>query len=180
MHKVFSALIALAAVAVTTPALAQDNQAGPAIDGFRAEIHGGWDRVDTGLGGQSGFTYGLGLGYDFAVTDSFFIGVEGNVDDTTTKECFGGICAKAGLDLSTGVRVGFASLGGKLYALGGYTSAKASVTGLGHEWLDGWRVGAGYQYTFTNGVYVKAEYRYSDYEGGIERHNIIGGVGYQF
>jgi outer membrane immunogenic protein len=45
---------------------------------------------------------------------------------------------------------------------------------------DGWRGGAGYQFTFNNGVYIKAEYRYSDYDSGFTRHNVIGGVGYQF
>src|SRR5690349_12701903 len=47
MNKVFSALIALAAVAVATPAFAQDNQAGPAVGGFRAELHSGWDNVNV-------------------------------------------------------------------------------------------------------------------------------------
>jgi outer membrane immunogenic protein len=184
MKKIIMALAATAAVTTAAPALAQDRApVDPRIDGFRVEAQGGWDRVTEGGGGQSGFTYGLGLGYDFAVSDNFFIGVEGNINDNTTKECVAGICANAGLDLSAGVRAGFASLGGKLYVLGGYTHAKAgvSVGGVGvSAWGDGWRVGSGYQYTFNNGVYIKAEYRYSDYQGGLARHNVIGGIGYQF
>ncbi len=196
MKKTLISLALLAAAAMATPAFAQ--QAGDdtaRVSGFRVEAHGGWDRINVDqAGGKSGVTYGLGLGYDFAVTDAFFIGVEGNLDDSSTKACGTSVvvagdqlCAKAGLDWSAGVRVGFASLGGKLYALGGYTRSKlklaytngGATTTVG-DWGDGWRVGTGYQYTFSNGVYLKAEYRYSDYQGGFKRHNIIGGVGYQF
>jgi outer membrane immunogenic protein len=193
MRTMLTALAALATAAFVTPAFAQDGSA--PISGFRIEAHGGWDRVNVeDIGGKSGFTYGAGAGYDFGITDNFFIGVDGSIDESSTRVCISDVvvpgdltCAKTGLDLSAGVRVGFASMGGKLYALGGYTRAKAKLTyddgvtvALIGDWEDGWRVGAGYQYTFNNGVYIKAEYRYSDYSGGLSRHNVIGGVGYQF
>lgn len=179
-------IFTLAAILVSSPALA---------DGFRADIHGGWDRVNVLGAGKSGVEYGLGLGYDFDVAENFFIGLDGNIDESSTKACVDNLivlgdrtCAKTGIDLSGGARMGFKTGElAKLYVLGAYTRARVkasyelagTTTSVG-DWGDGWRVGAGYQLTFKNGVYGKIEYRYSDYQGGFKRHNVIAGVGYQF
>lgn len=186
MRKLLFTLATLIAAA-STPAFA---------DGFRAEIHGGWDRVTIdGVGGQSGAAYGLGLGYDVNLGERFFAGLDGNVDENTTKECADDVlvagdrtCVKAGVDWSVGGRLGYrVGEGAKLYLLGAYTRARmkatyelAGTTTSAGDWGDGWRVGAGYQLRFGNGVYGKVEYRYSDYQGGFKRHNVIAGVGYQF
>lgn len=182
-----TAVFALAAATTATPA---------AAGGFRVDLHGGWDEVSIdGIGDKSGVQYGIGWGYDFDVTKNFFIGPDGNIDLSSTKLCAFDVqvagdklCAKTGTDMSPGVRMGFnVGEASKLYMVAAYTRAKARVvyddgiteTKLG-DWADGWRLGAGYQLTFSNGVYGKLEYRYSDYQGGFKRHNIIAGVGYQF
>ena len=55
------ATTALALVAATaTPALAQDGT----FQGPRAEVIGGWDRVNGDGDGKSGFVYGGAIGYD--------------------------------------------------------------------------------------------------------------------
>ncbi len=48
------------------------------------------------------------------------------------------------------------------------------------ENLDGLRLGAGVQQGFGRNAYGKIEYRYSNYEAGIERHNVLVGVGLTF
>lgn len=182
------AILALAAIMVSSPALA---------DGFRAEVHGGWEHMDTAnVGSHDAATYGFGLGYDFGLAENLFMGVDANVDDNTSKACAYDVyltgdreCVKSGIDLSAGLRLGFKTSDdrAKLYALVAYTHAKA-----GHiyddgvtedhinDWGDGWRIGAGYQYSFTANLYGKIEYRYSEYNNDIARHNVIAGVGYQF
>ncbi|MEN3953470.1 porin family protein [Iodidimonas sp. SYSU 1G8] len=194
MRKSIMGLAVVTVAVAATPSLAQD--AGAArTDGFRIEAHGGWDRVSVPqLGGKSGVAYGVGLGYDFALSNNFFMGVEGNIDDSSTKACVNSIfivgdrtCAKTGLDLSGVVRLGFTQDNAKLYVLGAYTRAKikatydngVTTTSVG-DWGDGWRVGAGYQLNFASGLYGKIEYHYSDYQGGFKRHNVIAGIGYQF
>ena len=42
------------------------------------------------------------------------------------------------------------------------------------------RVGAGVEQQLGTNLYAKAEYRYSNYEAGIERHQVLGGVGFRF
>jgi len=175
MRKLIVPLV-LFIVAMASPAIA---------GGFRAEVHGGWDRVENDFlgGGESGVSYGISLGYDFDITEHFFMGIEGGVDDSTTKECFLGTCLKAGLDVGGVVRIGYQIQEAKLYAIGGYSHAKLTlVDDLGSisEWIDGWRVGIGYELNFASGVYTKIEYRYTNYEAGFERQAVIVGVGYQF
>ena len=84
-----------------------------------------------------------------------------------------------------GVKVGER---GKVYALAGYTNARyktsyttpAGVTTRDAANLDGFRLGAGYEHNLTSNVYGKVEYRYSDYESDISRHQVLFGVGLNF
>ena len=107
MRRTIMGLAAILAVAIATPALANENSNNPSVSGFRVEGHGGWERVsiDT-IGGKSGANYGVGLGYDFAITDSFFIGIDGSADESSTKACASGggrtACLKTGPDLAAG------------------------------------------------------------------------------
>ena len=175
---------AAASIIATAPASAQ---------GVRAEIHGGWDRVSGG-GRDNGVIYGVGLGYDHAVGHGLTVGIEANLDDSTVKECQSAgtvrACAKAGRDLSTAVRLGYrVGDAGAVYGLLGYTNARATGTLVGGivpttsritENLDGVRLGVGFEQTIAGKVYAKAEYRYSNYEGGSERHQLLTGIGLRF
>jgi outer membrane immunogenic protein len=167
-----------------------------AAEGFRAEVHGGWDRLEANELGESGVVYGIGLGYDHAIGDRAFIGVDFSLDDSTQKECESSalvandeLCIRAGRDIAAGVRGGFrVGERGKLYALAGYTNARftsayttpAGVTTREGENLDGFRLGAGYQHTIAGNAYGKVEYRYSNYEADIERHQVLVGIGFEF
>ncbi|HEX8400560.1 MAG TPA: outer membrane beta-barrel protein [Allosphingosinicella sp.] len=165
-------------------------------EGFRAEVHGGFDRVNSDEEGDSGAVYGIGLGYDLAVGNGGFVGVDLSFDDSSQKECEVGsivandeLCVRAGRDLSAGVRGGI-MLGerGKLYALAAYSNARfkasyttpTSATTREGANLDGFRLGAGYQHKIAGGAYGKVEYRYSNYEADVDRHQVLLGVGFEF
>ncbi len=126
-------------------------------------------------------------------------------------------CSAVGRDISTVVRLGLRRNQSKFYVLGGYTNVKSSTSFPDYEYADdedkldlesqtnnGWRLGAGYERSFTEdgGLYFKVEYRYSKYSGrklkdedgeveldsdgdaikgyGASGHALIAGIGYQF
>ena len=46
--------------------------------------------------------------------------------------------------------------------------------------LDGIRVGGGVERALGGKSYVKTEYRYSNYQNGVSRHQVLAGVGIRF
>jgi outer membrane immunogenic protein len=197
--KIFAAAL-FATMAFAAPAFAQD--ADSTFTGPRAEAVVGWDHVTDGTangGSRDGVVYGGQVGYDFQA-GSAVLGVEGEITGATTKAEDTGVLAagdslrvKAGRDLYAGARVGF-TVGDKalIYAKGGYTNARfdtryvaGGTTTTAHDNLDGWRLGAGAEIKLNDKVYLKGEYRYSDYDDngtGIDakRHQVVGGVGVRF
>ena len=94
---------------------------------------------------------------------------------------------------------------GLLYAKGGYTNARFGLdaddgAGFSQDFdatLDGFRVGAGFEYLLSGNVYGKVEYRYSnysdlevdvadtninfdDFDVNTDRHQVVAGVGIRF
>jgi outer membrane immunogenic protein len=188
MKKVLIALAATtAAFAVATPA---------AAEGFRAEIHTGLDVVAADDDSETGIMYGIGLGYDFAITPKMELGVNLSADLASTEGCESSAivandraCFDAKRDLAAALRLGYkVSEQGTIYALAGYTNARfraayttpAGVTTRDSANFDGFRLGAGYQHDFGEKLYGKVEYRYSNYEGNIERHQALLGLGVKF
>lgn len=187
-------IAALTAGAFATPALAQE--AAP-FTGFRVEALAGYDNIKGNGGGRDGIAYGGAAGYDFQL-GSAVAGIEGEYLDSDTNGCETAfltandrICANGKRDLYVGGRLGFAAAPSTLlYAKAGYTNAKVRVnyTDIAtpansftvSDELDGIRVGAGVEQKLGTNLYAKAEYRYSNYESGIERHQVLGGVGFRF
>ena len=187
-------LAALAATAMATPALAQD--AAP-FTGFRVEGLVGYDNVKGNGGHRDGVAYGIGAGYDFQMGGAV-LGLEGEAMDSSAKGCDTNfitatdrICANAKRDLYVGGRIGAAVTPNTLlYAKAGYTNARFGVTytdsatpannSSARGNFDGFRVGAGVEQKFGQNLYAKAEYRYSNYEQGLSRHQVLGGVGVRF
>lgn len=185
----------LASSFAAAPAMAQDASpfTGPRIEGLV-----GWDRAQVEDGGrEDGVGYGVGVGYDFQMGGAV-VGVEGEAAASTTDECVADaittgdeLCFKAKRDLYAGARVG-AVVGSNtlLYAKGGYTNARFGVDyddgGAGDDDyslsrnLDGIRAGAGVEHAIGPNSYVKAEYRYSNYEDGFQRHQALAGFGFRF
>lgn len=164
--------------------------------GFRLEAHGGWDRAQSDGVKSDGLLYGLGIGYDAKLGNGLFAGIEANADFSTARECASGIiaagdrlCVRAGRDLSLIARAGVeVKPGSSLYALAGWTNARVRgeykpATGTAvteAQNLDGWRIGAGFQQELGSRLYAKLEYRYSDYDAGDNRHQVMAGFGIRF
>ena len=186
------AYAALLATAAATPALAQDRApfTGPRVEGLI-----GWDRVQSDGDRDDAVGYGAAVGYDMQMGGAV-VGLEGEYSDSDARSCVGSttaadprLCVKTGRDLYAGGRVGTV-VGGStlLYAKAGYTNAQAKLTSddgtgqvtLDKANLDGIRVGAGAEHAIGQNSYVKAEYRYSNYEQGVSRHQAMAGFGFRF
>lgn len=196
--------IALVALGFATPALAQNE---PSLSGPWIAAVGGWDHVvltdGSDSGTKSGVTYGGAIGYDRDF-GTVVLGVEGELSGSSVKEAANNLLVagdsaelKAGRDLYAGARLGF-KVGPQImiYGKAGYTNARATVsytfgatTGTVSDNLDGYRLGAGVQYTQGH-MFGRLEYRYSDYgdfrfdgvSTGIStgRHQVAVMAGYRF
>lgn len=188
---VFAALVASALAA---PAMAQDKAP---FTGVRVEGLAGWDRPNVSGVHDNGIVYGVGAGYDFQA-GGVVLGVEGEASDSTSDKCVGGFivagdraCSNAGRDLYVGGRVGgVVGANTLLYAKAGYTNGRINTNYTGvtggpssfrlHQDLDGVRVGAGLEHAVGRNAFVKAEYRYSNYEHDVDRHQVVAGFGFRF
>ena len=209
MKKIVSlAGLSIAAIAAT-PAAAQT--AAPV--GGRVEALIGYDRVGYDLEDtfgiddsvhMSGVLYGIGIGYDFPVSNGVSLGVdlEATASTADRKESFVGDVGgfdvdatgkiSAGRDLYAGVRAIFAaSPKVNIYVKAGYTNArlKGSVDGtIDGESIDssdaangdGIRAGLGAQYAISQKSFVGLEYRYSNYESDFDRNQIAATFGFRF
>jgi len=203
MRTKLFAVALIASTAIAAPAFAQDSDS--TFTGPRAEGIVGWDHVkDDSVYGASkdGVVYGGAIGYDYQIGRAV-VGVEGEITGASTKDTASGVLVagdslrvKADRDLYVGGRLGFVAAPRTLiYAKAGYTNAgfDTHYTAPGttpvdihdKDKADGWRVGAGAEYQLSNRIYLKGEYRYSDYsseDNGIDakRHQVVGGVGVRF
>jgi outer membrane immunogenic protein len=192
MRKYIAA--ALLAGSLATPAFAQDSAP---FSGLRVEGIVGYDTTDVEEESADGLLYGVGVGYDVQ-SGGLVFGVDGEINKSNLDECVAGtivtgdeLCARAGRDLYAGARIG-AAVGSNMlvYARGGYTNARVT-TSYDHptnaaldlterENLDGIRVGGGLEFAVGSNAFVKTEYRYSNYEQGFDRHQVVGGFGLRF
>ena len=188
--------MALASVAVPAfPAVAQDSQP---FSGLRVEGQVGYDTTDIEGENSDGVAYGAQVGYDVQSGGAVF-GAEAEVADSTVDECVQDVdvagdelCVSAGRDLYVGGRAGAAVADNVLvYGKAGYTNARANLDyedGTAGEALDfeegenldGVRVGAGVELALGPNSYAKTEYRYSNYEQGFDRHQVVAGFGFRF
>ncbi len=229
MKKNIILILASASVAaIAVPAAAQDNSpfTGPRIEGTVGyDISKAGSDVDNDLNDEDdqsidGLIYGVAAGYDFAVGDRVTLGLEAELTDSSAStevndgdlEDLGfGANLETGRDIYLGARVGYVANNNLLlYAKGGYTNARYDLladdgtteieTDLD---LDGWRAGAGVEYALSNNLFVRTEYRYSNYSEGefdfedndffnddtgesgrfdadLDRHQVMVGVGVRF
>lgn len=190
--RLFAASLLLSALA--TPALAQDNPDKP-FEGASVTAITGVD-VGSQLGwSKAGFMYGAQIGYDIQ-RGRTVLGIEGEVSDATTKQCFNyatfGSCGNASRDLYVGGRIGrVVGASTLVYAKAGYTNARSEYSyydatttpttlGSGSGKSDGIRGGVGVEQKVGKNVALKAEYRYSNYEGTYSRNQGVVGLGFRF
>ena len=186
--KTFGALAASTlALACATPALAQAPQ-GPRVEALVGYDALRVDLEDAGVDGKfkdEGVLYGVGAGYDFALGNGASLGVDLEATESTTKESNVAGTLTADRDLYAGGRVSFplGADGSNVYLKGGYTNARFSAESGAlrvKEELDGYRLGAGAQFALTGKAYVGGEYRFSDYEQDVSRHQVALTVGTRF
>lgn len=177
MIRMIYCTAAAAALAFASPAMAQGNLAPAAPAGFRIEAIVGYDHGGVDGFHMNGILFGVGAGYDFAVSNSISLGVDAEVSDSTADN--DGV--SAGRDLYAGARVNFAvSPRANLYVKGGYTNARLKIEDCCADNGDGFRLGLGGQYLISGKTYVGAEYRYSNYEADLERHQVALTLGTRF
>lgn len=127
---------------------------------------------------------------------NFVYGIEGDLNynwNGNTYTTFG-TETEVGTDVSGSVRgrVGFAFDNALLYATGGWTAARGYVDVTGGdketEMFNGFTVGAGVDYAFTDTLFGRAEYRYNNYGDkdigttnvDFDQHQVLVGVGMKF
>lgn len=156
---------------------------------------------------ENGLIYGGEIGYDLALS-GFKLGLYGGIEGGTAKRCsevFAEVesCEEAGRNLMAGVRAGYQVTDRVLvYAKGGYSNGAFKLKLIDHvtpanslsasENMDGFHVGGGVQVGLFDRVYAKVEYVRTDYKdyafkegtatmtGGVDRDNIVFGVGMAF
>jgi outer membrane immunogenic protein len=179
MRKLILAALAGTAALAATPAFAQD--AAPLFNGGHVEAITGYDHITDG---DDGVLYGIGGGYDFR-TGNVVLGIEGEVLESTAGDCVGNTCVDASRDFYIGGRIGAVVRDNVLlYGKVGYSNARVEVTQGNvedHFNLDGIRAGAGVEVAFRNSpLSLRAEYRYTNYELGVERHQGTLGLAFRF
>jgi outer membrane immunogenic protein len=200
MRKTALVFAALAATATAAPALAQDSDN---MTGVRVAVVTGIDAVDI-EGTEEGLLYGISAGYDFDLGGAV-LGLEAELTDSTVSASGTDLLVAgdrleidAERDIYVGVRLGAPLGGGGLvYAKAGYVNGR-----LGTEYDDGtttvsfgdnqegYRLGVGAEFPLNDSVFVRGEYRYSDYGelevGGtaagvdVSRHQGVIGLGVKF
>jgi outer membrane immunogenic protein len=186
-----SVIFALALL--TAPAVAQEF-VGPRVEGVI-----GWDeqRYDNefvvgGAGRNPSLGYGFAVGYDAAIGNGLIAGVEGGMlfSDRTlrfgTADDGGLVRPRRDLELSGRLGITIADRA-MLYGKIGYSNfqIREGLLDGGTETsrkssLDGVRLGAGIEVPINLTTYLKTEYRYSNYERGVQKNDVLTGFGIRF
>jgi outer membrane immunogenic protein len=141
---------------------------------------------------ESGGLIGKFVGYNYQFSNDFVLGLEGDVSYNWNKS------TKAGTDFGTDwqgsirARAGYAFDNALLYGAAGWTVTRGYVdppgASKGHKALNGYTLGLGVDYKFTDNWFARAEYRFNDFGSktikGVDfdpqQHQLLIGVGYKF
>lgn len=185
--KVISIALAASALAVATPAFAQEEST--AGGKFVAGAIIGVDRVEFEVDGftsrDEDAVFGITAGYDYETEKGLVFGIEAEYTDSSlgvsVQDGAESASVNAGRDLYVGGRLGFRpGKNGLLYVKGGYTNASIELEyddGTGEvsaeESFDGFRLGAGGEIDLGKNYGLRLEYRYSDY-GSLGLGDLLG------
>lgn len=189
-------LVSVAVSAIALSAAPAAAQTATAPQGGRVEAIVGYDalRVDLNDFGiddklkDNDIFYGVGGGYDFAVSPGMSVGADVELTGSRNRADFDegeeNAEISTGRDIYAGGRVTLPiSDAANVYAKAGYTNLKINgeVNGVDDSVeLDGYRVGAGAQFGIGGSAYVGGEYRFSKYEDDVSRHQVALTVGTRF
>jgi opacity protein-like surface antigen len=157
MKKSIFAAAAIAAMALATPAMAED------FTGVRVEVTAGTDLDNAKIRNLANdVTYGAAVGLDTTfMSDNVIVGVEATVDNAFDYRDYG-VSARLGYKVADSALV---------YGKVGYADFRG---------LEGVRLGGGVEVALGSGFYTKAEYRYADLERNVGRHQALAGFGVRF
>lgn len=181
-----------AALCAPLALLASNSAHAEGFDGFRIDVHGGYDSVSSAYA-VDGATIGVGVGYDAPISENVIFGVEANLDFSSVKDegfYLGASYSQAARrDIEISARIG-ANLGKRTlgYVKAGYSNAGYEGAAVGYGlWAyesgtsDGIRAGVGLEQKIAAHWFLKGEYRYTRYGADdMNRNQAIVGVGYRF
>jgi len=177
---------AVAALAVSTPALAAD------FTGPRVEARIGWETPTVSGDGDvfklgSAVSYGGEAGYDLKAGRNVTVGAYGSFEQSSVKDCEDGFCLKVDHNWQLGGRVGLSFGRAVAYAKLGYSNIRLSAEADGvsdHESKGGVGGGIGVDVNAGKRLYWGVEANYSDFgkfEGiNLQRRQVAAKVGVRF
>lgn len=168
-------LLVCASPALASPALASSI-------GLRATALAGFERTDAapGAGASDGVYYGGQLGYDWQL-GPVVAGVEGDLGGSSAVQIIGTRRADQGVFLSAAVRLAVPvtdRLRGFLRAGFAYHAVTYDTGRAFHG--SGWTLGGGGEADVTRRVFVRGEYRFSDYGQTVRGQQFLLGAGLRF
>ena len=167
--------------------------------GVYAGLNAGYDFGNTSnsakgvIGSVRGGSLGGTVGYNQQI-QNFVIGAEGDLAAANVQGSTGSNSAKVNSIGTLRARAGFAADRALVYATGGYAGGQTKVTNgtAGSKWLNGYAIGGGLEYAFTDNISAKAEYLYTDLQpknygltsgvnsAGVKVNQVRTGVNYKF
>lgn len=191
LHGYPVALAIFVATALSsTPVAAAPDYSGPYV-----EVRGGYDRFTSEFDDSDGAVFGVGAGYDVAI-ENFIVGIGAGIDfasnDYVEVKDFRGshhyefeVEPKRDIEITT--RVGMRLWDALAYARLGYSNARfgldhreSAAPFSGSHNFDGLRVGGGLEWQFFEHLHARAEYRFTDYDYNLQRHQVVGTLAYRF
>lgn len=170
------------AIAAILAALAAPAALASPFEGARVAAIAGLDRTDAapGAGASDGFFYGGQLGYDVAL-GAVVVGAEADLGGSTATGRVGAVRSEQGLFATAAVRAGV-TVGSNLlpFIRAGYAYHEVKRDGASDLSSSGYTVGAGLDYAVGERVFLRGEYRYSDYGDRLRGQQFLAGVGLRF
>ncbi|MDL2410690.1 porin family protein [Rhizobium calliandrae] len=141
---------------------------------------------DINGGGIGGF-----IGYNWQFQNNVVLGLEGDLNYNWNKKTIApGIDVGTDIDGSIRARLGYAFDRALLYAAGGWEATRGFVdTGSKDtSTFNGWTIGAGLDYAFTDKIFGRLEYRFTDFgdkhlngvDVSLKQNAVMVGVGVKF
>ena len=122
---------------------------------------------------SEGFQGTVSLGYDRQIHPNVVLGIFGDYTfgdlETELSVSFGDLGADVGVfnisdSWAIGAKLGFVhTCCTMLYATAGYTHADLEAISLFSKSMDGWFIGGGIEHQLMNNIFLKLDYRYTDY-----------------
>lgn len=142
---------------------------------------------------EFGGLLGTFAGYNYQFDNNLVLGAEGDFSYNWNKATTSRTDYGTDWQGSVRARVGYAMDNALLYAAGGWTVTRGYVdlagpTSKGTKTLNGYTLGLGVDYKFTDNMFARAEYRFNDFGGkdiksvnfNPQQHEVILGIGYKF